>query len=278
MAHSRTRFIGMDGHKDSIAVASVAQDQGAEGTYVGTFGTRQCDSAHRLRTMPATAQQLIFVDAAGPCGSWLYRDRSKTGDDGWVVAPSVIPQQPGDRVTTDRRDAVPWARLARSGALPAVYVPTGEDEAMRALTRARAEAISARKDAQWRLQAFWRRHDRRYTGQAHGGAAHRRWLSEGGCHTPAQPIVLQASVRAVNEHSERRQRLAPARHEHVHAWRVSPVVEARHAWRGVHLTVAVTLVAALGDLTRFESPRALMKFMGLLPAAYSSGEPADRGR
>jgi transposase len=120
MSHSSTRFMGMDVHTDSIAVAYVAQDHGAEVTSLGTFGTRQGDMAHRIRKMPSNAQPLIFVYEAGPCGYWLYRYLSKTGDDCWGVAPSLIPQKPGDRVTTDRRDAVQWARLARSGDLTAV--------------------------------------------------------------------------------------------------------------------------------------------------------------
>jgi transposase len=277
MSPSSTRFIGMDVHKDSIAVAYVAQDHGAEVTYWGTFGTRQCDIDHLIRKMHSKAQHLSFVYEAGPCGDWLYRYLSKKGYDCWVVAPSLIPQKPGDRVTTDRRDAVQWARLARSGDLTAVYVPTVADEAIRDLTRARADALSDLKDAKLRLKAFWLRHDRRDTGQANWGAAHLRWLAAVVCHTPAQPIVCQAYVRAVNEHSARRQRLAQERQDHVKAWRLSPVVEALQALRGVPCTVAVPLVAAMGDLTRVESPRELMKFRGLLPSAYASGEPRRQG-
>ena len=277
MSQSSTLFIGMDVHKDAIAVAYVAQDHGAEVTYWGTFGTRQCDIDHLIRTRPAKAKHLLFVYEAGPCGYWLYRYLSQKDYDGWVVAPSLIPKKPGDRVTTDRRDAVQLARLARSGDLTAVYVPKVEDEAIRDLTRAREDAISDLKDAKLRLKAFLLRHDIRYTGQANWGVAHLRWLSEVVCHTPAQQIVFQASVRAVNEHSERLQRLAQALHEHVKAWRLYPVVEALQAWRGVQFTVAVTLVAEMGDLTRFESPRELMKFMGLIPSEYSSGEQRRQG-
>ena len=194
-----------------------------------------------------------------------------------MVAPALIPQKPGDRVTTDRRDAVPLARLARSGELPAVYGPTVADEAMRELPRAREEAIRDLQDAKVRLNAFVLRHDIRYTGRANWGAAHLRWLSEVVGPTPAQPIVWQEYVRAVHAHRERLQRLAQALQEHVKAWRLYPVVEALQALRGVPLTVAVTLVAAMGDLTRFESPRELMKCMGLIPSAYSSGEQRRQG-
>jgi transposase len=194
-----------------------------------------------------------------------------------VVAPSVIPQKPGDRVKTDRRDAVQLARLARSGDLTAVYVPKVADEAIRDLTRAREEASSDLKDAKLRLKALLLRHDIRYTGRANGGAVHRRWLSEVVCPTPVQHIVFQEYVRAVNEHSERLQRLEQELQDHVKAWRLYPVVEALQALRGVQFTVAVTLVAEMGDLTRFESPRQLMKFMALIPSEYSSGEQRRQG-
>jgi transposase len=277
MSQSRTLFIGMDVHKDAIAVAYVAQDHGAEVTYLGSIGTRQCDIDQMIRTMQSQAKHLLFIYEAGPCGYWLYRYLSKKGYDCWVVAPSLIPKKPGDRVTTDRRDAVQLARLARSGDLTAVSVPKVEDEAMRDLTRARADTISDGKDAKLRLKAFLLRHDIRYTGRANWGPAHLRWLSEVICPTPAQHIVLQEYVRAVSEHTERLQRLEQELHEHVQAWRVYPVVEALQALRGVPCTVAVTLVAEMGDLTRFDTPRELMKFLGLIPSEHSSGAQRRQG-
>jgi transposase len=277
MSQSSTLCIGMDVHKDTIAVAYVAQDHGAEVTSLGTIGTRQCDIDQLVRKMQSKAKPLIFVYEAGPCGYWLYRYLMKKGYACWVVAPSLIPKKPGDRVKTDRRDAIQLARLARSGDLTAVYVPKVEDEAMRDLTRARADTISALQDAKLRLKAFVFRHDSRYVGRANGGPAHLRWLSEVVCPTPAQQIVFQEDVRAVQEHTARLQRLEHELHEHVTTWRLSPVVEALQALHGVQCTVAVTLVAEMGDLTRFASPRELMKFMGLIPAAYSSGAQRRQG-
>ena len=220
---------------------------------------------------------MSFVYEAGPCGYWLYRYLGKKDYDCWVVAPSLIPKKAGDRIKTDRRDALQLARLARSGDLTAVYVPTVEDEAIRDLTRAREDTLSDLKDAKLRLKAFLLRHDIRYTGRANWSPAHLRWLSEVVCPTPAQQIVFQEYVRAVNEHTERLQRLEQELQDHVHAWRLHPVVEALQALRGVQFTVAVTMVAELGDLTRFDSPRELMKFLGLVPAEYSSGERRQQG-
>jgi transposase len=189
----------------------------------------------------------------------------------------LIPKKAGDRVKTDRRDAMQLARLMRSGDLTPVYVPNVEDEAIRDLCRARADTIRDLKAAKFRLKAFLLRHDIRYTGRATWSPAHLRWLSEVVCPTPAQPIVFQEYVRAVTEHSERLQRLEQELREHVPSWRLHPVVEALQALRGVQFTVAVTTVAELGDLTRFDNPRQLMDYLGLTPSESSSGPRRRQG-
>jgi transposase len=169
------------------------------------------------------------------------------------------------------------ARLMHSGDLTPVYVPTVDDEAIRDLSWAREDAVSDLQAAKFRLQAFLLRQDIRYTGRATWGPAHLRWLAEVVCATPAQPIVFQADVRAVTAHTERLQRLEHELQEQVNAWRLKPVVDALQALRGVLFTVAVTPVAELGDLTRFDNPRELMKFLGLIPSEYSSGERRRQG-
>ena len=277
MAQSSTLFIGMDVHKDTIAVAYVAQDHGAEVTYLGSIGTRQCAIDQLIRKMQSKAQHLIFVYEAGPCGYWLYRYLTKKAYDCWVVAPSLMPKKAGDRVKTDRRDAVPLARLARSGALPAVSGPTVAEAAMRALPRARAEALSALQDATVRRKAFVLRHARRSTGRAPWNAAQLRGLSERVGPTPAPPSVLQADGRAVTAPPERLRRLAPALQARVKAWRLPPVVAARQALRGVPCPGAVTTGAARGDLPRFATPRARMTCLGRMPSDYSPGERRRHG-
>jgi transposase len=277
MSHSSTLDVGLDVHTESIAVASVAKDHDAAVIYLGTIGTRPCDIDHLIRTRPSKAKPLVFVYEAGPCGSWLYRYFTKQGYACGVVAPSLIPTKPGDRVNTDRRDAVPLARLMRSGDLTRVDVPTVEDAAIRDLTRAREDTRRDLTSAKCRLKAFWLRQAIRDVGRAHWHPAHRRWLSAVVCPTPAQPSVLQADVRAVTEHTERLQRLEPARPEQVTSWRLHPVVDALQALRGVQCTAAVTMVADIGDLTRFDTPRELMTCLGLIPSEYSSGEPRRQG-
>jgi Transposase len=154
MPQSSTLYIGMDVHKDSIAVAYIAKDHGAQVIYLGTIGTRHCDLDTLLRNMPSKAQHLVFAYEAGPCGYWLYRYLTKKGYVCWVVAPSLIPKKAGDRVKTDRRDAVQLARLMRSGDLTPVSVPNVEDEASRDLSQAREGAIGDLKAAKFRLKAF----------------------------------------------------------------------------------------------------------------------------
>jgi transposase len=277
MAQSSTLYVGMDVHKESIAVAYVAQEYGAEVISLGTVGTRQCDIDKLIRQLQSKSKQLVFVYEAGPCGYWLYRYLTKKGHGCWVVAPSLIPKKTGDRVKTDRRDAIQLARLMRSGDLTPVYVPAVQDEAIRDLSRAREDTLHDLKTAKFRLKAFLLRQDIRYTGRATWGPAHLRWLSEVVCPTPAQQIVFQEYVRAVTEHTDRLQRLDQELREQVAAWRLCPVVDALQALRGVQFTVAVTTVAELGDLTRFDNPRQLMNYLGLTPSEYSSGERRRQG-
>jgi transposase len=277
MKHSSTLYVGLDVHKESIAVAYVSDAKDAEVLYLGSIGTRQSDIDKLIRRLHSKSAQLVFVYEAGPCGYWLYRYLTKKRLLCWVVAPSLIPKKPGDKVKTNRRDAVQLARLMRSGDLTPVYVPEIEDEAIRDLSRARQDAIGDLKAAKYRLKAFLLRQDIRYEGKANWGPAHLRWLAEVVCPTPAQQIVFQEYVRAVNEHHERVERIETELQEKAKGWRFHPVVEALQALRGVQFTVALSTVAELGDLSRFDSPRQLMSYLGLTPSEYSTGNTRRLG-
>src|SRR5437867_9766907 len=283
MKNGSTLRVGLDVHKESIAVA-YAGEVGTDPVYVGEIGTRQCDIDAVIRKLQSKGAELVFVYEAGPCGYWLYRYLTRKGfachvvaPSLIVVAPSLIPRKPGDRVKTDRRDAITLARLMRSGDLTSIYVPQVQDEAIRDLSRAREDAVEDLKAAKHRLKAFLLRQDIRYEGRATWTAAHLRWLSEVVCPTPAQQIVFQEYLRAVTEQHERVQRLETELHEHVKTWRRFPVVEAIQALRGVELTGGVILIAELGDLTRFDTPRQLMSYLGLTPSEYSSGDRRRQG-
>ena len=214
MSQSSTLYVGMDVHKESIAVAYVAQAHGAEVISLGTIGTRQCNIDKLLRQLQSKSQQLGFVYEAGPCGYWLSRYLMKQGYVCWVVAPSLIPTKAGDRVTTDRRDARQLARLMRSGDLTPVYVPAVDDAAIRDLSRAREETLRDLKAAKRRLKAFVLRHDIRSTGRATwrpatcDGSA--KWCvpprrSRLSCRNTARPSRNRRNVWAVwNSHSTSR--------------------------------------------------------------------------
>ena len=230
---SKAVCVGLDVHKDSIAVAYAPEDRGAEVVSLGAIGTRQCEIDKLLRTLVAKGARLNFTSEAGPCGYGLYRYLIGKGLPCQVVAPSLIPRTAGDRVKTDRRDAMTLARLMRSGDLRSIYVPTVEDEALRDLSRARDDAMQDLKRSKRRLKSFLLRQDIRYVGRANWNAAHLRWLAEVVCPTPPQQIVFQEYVRAVTEQQERVQRVERELHEAVKTWRLYPVVEAIQALRGI---------------------------------------------
>lgn len=267
-----TLFVGLDVHKDSITVAYAPEELDSQASLLGQFGTRQCDIDKLVRQLQSKAKDLVVVYEAGPCGYWLYRYLCRRGFVCWVVAPSLIPKRAGDRVKTDKRDALALARLMRSGDLTPVYVPEVEDEAIRDLSRAREDALGDLNAARHRLKALLLRHDIRYAGRTSWGPAHLRWLGTVVLPSPATQIVFQECVHTVNACVERLRRLQAELLEQAKAWRLYPVVEALQAMRGVQFIVAVTTVSELGDLTRFDNPRQLMSYLGLTPSEYSSGE------
>jgi len=272
-----TIFVGLDVHKNSIAIALA--EEGREGE-VRRYGTipGDLDSLDKVvRKLVSKGSILHFVYEAGPCGYEIYRHLTVQGFDCMVVAPSMIPKKSGNRIKTDRRDAAELSRLYRAGELTPVYVPRLEDEAMRDLTRSREDAKSAERKARQRLSALLLRHGFRYTGRTNWSLAHFRWISDIKMPHPAQQFALQEYVNAIVECQERVKRLTAQIRTLLPQWRLFPVIKAFQALRGVSVIVAATTVAELGDLTRFESPRQLMAYLGLVPSEHSSGEKTRRG-
>ena len=220
---------------------------------------------------------MSFAYESGPCGYGVYREITETGHDCQVVAPSLIPRKPGDRVMTDRRDAVSLARLHRAGELTAVWVPGRDQEAVRDLTRAREDMKAMEVRARQRLGAFLLRHGRVYHGKSRWTQAHFRWLEERKFDFPVQQVVFQEYVDAVKAAQARTAGLEAQMREVLATWSLRPTAGALMSLRGVATITAMTILAELGDLTRFDSPRQLVSFLGLAPGEYSSGTRRRQG-
>lgn len=271
------KFIGMDVHKNSITIAICDADRNIQPRIYGAINN-DLDAIDRFcRKMVSTANQLHFVYEAGPCGYGIYRHLTQKGFDCMVAAPSMIPKKSGDRIKNDRRDAKMLSRLHRAGELTAVYVPDSQDEAMRDLTRAREDAVLATRKAKQRLSAFLLRNRVIYTGRTRWSKDFFNWLSDIAMPFPVQQVVLQEYIDAVNDNLKRVERLTEQIRLQAPSWRLAPIVSALQAARGVSLIVATTLLAELGDLSRFDNPSQLMAHLGLVPSEYSSGESIKRG-
>jgi transposase len=277
MKQYSTLYVGMDTEKEKISVAYAPEGRGSGVEFVGPIGTREKDISGLIRRLKPKARELVFVYEAGPCGYGLYRYLTKQGYECHVVAPSMTPRKPGDRVKTNRRDAVNLARLMRAGELRSVYVPGVEDEAIRDLCRGRDDAMRDLKASKQRLKALLLRLDLRYHGGSSWSKAYYKWLSGVRCPTAAQQIVFQENLHAISEREARVARLEGELKELVPGWRLYPLVRAYQALRGIQFIGAVTLAAELGDLRRFLKARQVMAFLGLTPSEHSTGSKRRLG-
>ncbi len=272
-----TIFVGLDVHKATVAVAVAEGMRGGEVRQLGAIPHRADAIAKLTEKLGKGGRRLSFCYEAGPCGYGLHRQLTALGHECMVVAPSLIPMKADDRVKTDRRDAVMLAKLHRAGELTAVWVPDGAHEAMRDLIRARATAVRVLGKARQHLQGFLLRHGRIYAGKKGWTLAYRRWLTTVRFDHPAQQVVLQDYIHAVGDAEARVERLTRQIEDLVPQWSMAPVVEALQAMRGVAFIVAVTVAAEIGDFSRFDNPRQLMAYLGLVPSEHSSGATVWRG-
>ncbi|WP_308367230.1 MULTISPECIES: IS110 family transposase [unclassified Microbulbifer] len=269
-------YVGLDVHKNSIAVA-VAREGRDNPEYLGEIAHDSTSIRKLLKRLSPNGEVLNVCYEAGPTGYGLYRELTNRGHECDVVAPSLIPRKPGERLKTDRRDAQMLARLHRAGELTPVWVPDQEQEAIRDLTRAREDMKAIELKSRQRLGAFLLRHGKVYQGKSRWTQAHWRWLEEVKFDSPVQQIVLQEYVDAVSAAQQRVEDLEKVMREALQGWTLQPVAEGLMALRGVDVVTAMTILAELGDITRFDSPRELMAYLGVVPSEHSSGESRRQG-
>jgi transposase len=272
-------YIGLDVHKETIVVAVARAGRGAPES--------RSEIANKPKTVAKLVERLnqefegevlLFCYEAGPCGYGLYRQLLGLGHDCQVVAPSLIPKKPGDRIKTDRRDARKLAQALRSGDLTAVWVPDEEQEAMRDLTRARSDMKSQERKARQQLNAFLLRHGQPWpSNRTRWTKTHYNWLESINFAHDWQQVVLQEYIDAVKAASQRVADITAQMERVLPQWSMAPVVDSLVALRGIDKLAAMVLLAELGDISRFDSPKQLMAFLGLVPSEHSSGGRRRQG-
>jgi transposase len=273
---NRITYVGLDVHKESVVVAAAASGLRGEVREYGRIANTATALDRLLKKLGGDGSTLRFCYEAGPCGYGIHRRLSAQGHECIVVAPSLIPKRAGDRVKTDRRDAASLAKLHRAGELTSVWVPDARHEAVRDLVRARLDAVHSLRRARQQLSGFLLRQGRHY-GRPAWTKLHRRWLAGLKFEQAIHHLVLEDYIQAVEAAAGRRDRLTTQIEAILTDWSLAPVVAALQTMRGMALVNAATLIAELGDLTRFTDPRQLMAYLGLVPSEHSSGRSVKRG-
>ena len=274
----RLRFVGLDVHAETIAVA--VAEPGGDVRSLGVIPNR-AEAIRKVVKRLGPVEQLRACYEAGPTGYVLYWQLTEMGVKCEVVAPTLVPVKTGDRVKTDRRDAEKLARCYRAGDLTPVWVPDAAHEALRDLVRARLAAKRDQLRHRHRLQKFLLRHGRRPPEKVRAWTeTHLNWVRDA-VHfdQPAQEATLSDYLNEVECARERIQRLEHAIDEAIVTMpeRMRAVVNALQALRGLAKISAVTVVAELGEISRFEKPKQLMGYAGIVSRENSSGEREWRG-
>ena len=270
-------YIGLDVHKESISVSTAEEGRDGQVQFLGPIPNIPTDIEKLAKRLSKNSHRLEFCYEAGCCGYVIYRQLVSLGHSCTVIAPTKIPVRSGDRVKTDRRDSQRLAMLHRSGELTAVWVPDELHEAMRDLVRARSDATAQLMRSRNQLLGFLLRHGRAYTEGSHWTKRHYRWLHTQTFEQEAHRIVYQDYLESVLTARDRKDALIKRIEMMIPIWSMGPLVEALRGLRGIDTVTAATFVAAVGDLGRFDNPKQLMAYLGLVPSEHSSGSSVRRG-
>lgn len=274
------RYVGLDQHAATIAVAVAESGRDGEVRSLGTIANRP-EAVRKLVAKLGPPETLRFCYEAGPCGYGLYWQLVQLGAQCDVIAPTLIPTKTGDRVKTDRLDAEKLARCHRSGDLTAVWVPSAEHEALRDLVRAREAAKEDQLRARNRLGKFLLRQSRRRPDESVAwGTRHMAWLKTVKFEQRAQEMTFVDYLSEVEHAKERIARLERSLHDAISEAPASmrAVISALEALRGVKTLTAVTVVAEIGQFSRFAAAPQLMGYSGLVPSEHSTGGPGKARR
>jgi len=271
-------FVGMDVHRKDIAVAMLIQ--GASGPLEWRVANEPTAVGRMAKKLQRAGSSRVYcVYEAGPCGYALQRQLQRLGVACDIIAPSMIPIRPGERIKTDLRDARKLAELARGGMLTVVHPPTEDEEAVRDLCRGRDDARLDLMRARHRLSKFLLRRGLVF-GQGNQRAwsqAHRWWLGRQAFTRTAERVMFEDYLLAVEQTESRRRSLEQHLEDLAHEAPYAEAVGWLRCFRGIDTITAITLLAELHDFRRFRSPSQLMAYLGLVPSEYSSGDRQQRG-
>jgi transposase len=271
-------FVAFDTSKLRNAVAIAEAGRLGEVRFFGEIDNTAEATAKLVKKLAAKYERVAFCYEAGPTGYGLHRQITDLGHECMVAAPSLIPKKPGNRVKTNRRDALGLAKSLRAGELTAVWVPDSRHEAMRELTRARGAAVQDARQKGQQVSAFLLRQGRHYdAGKKTWTKAHMGWLTSQRFEHPEQRIAFEELLLAVHQARDRVIRLEEAIRTAVPDWSLAEVMQALMAMRGIDMVTATAFLAEIGDLSRFRTPRQLMAYLGLVPSENSTGDTTVRG-
>jgi len=277
----KTYYIGLDVHKETTAIAYTYSYSRAKPTYY-----KECGGSNRAieLNLKRLAKELgvAFTDLkvcyeAGPTGFVLARRLIQLGVDCVICSPSKTERKPNDKIKTDKKDAAKVAKEFRNGDITQVRIPPSLDEAIRDVCRARTDAVDDLKRAKQRLKSFLLRNGYNYKGKADWGPSHMGYLRDLTMPNEALKIVVEEYILAIDSAQTRVDRLKNHLVGLLDDWEWKPVVQALMACKGFQEVAAMTVIAELGDLRRFEHPRKLMAYVGVVPSEHSSGSSRRQG-